>query len=119
MLNKTGEYDYDFKNDIFFFKVKEREYSHSIELTNVIIDFDKEDFIVGLQIINASKIFGTDKKTLQQVKHFKMQSTINNGAIQINLSFNVNVGNKKVEYKPIIFERVNEQVPNSEIVCTL
>ena len=118
-LNKVGEYDYDYKNDIFFFKVKNREYSHSIELQNLVIDFDEEAFVVGLQILNASDIFQLTKKELREVKNFKMQSKIKDGVIQINLTFNRNVRNKQIEYKPIIFERVGKETPDSELVCTL
>ena len=119
ILNKVGEYDYDYKNDIFFFKVKNREYSHSIELHNLIIDFDEEAFIVGLQIFGASEIFQLPKNDLRKVKNFKMQSKINNGLIQINLSFSMDIRNKQVEYKPIIFERIGLETPNSELVCTV
>lgn len=118
ILNKVGEYDYDYKYDIFMFKVKNREYSHSIELQSLVIDFDKEDFIVGLQIFDASKVFNLSKNKLKQVQNFKMQSKINNGTIQINLMFNMKIRNKQVQYQPIIFEKIAEDTPNSEIICT-
>ena len=116
-LNKVGEFDYDIRNDIIFFKVKDREYSHSIELSTLVIDFDEEDFIVGLQIINASEIFQMPKNILRGISGFRMQAKINDGAIQINLSFNTVLRNRKTEYKPIIFERVNESIPNSNMLC--
>ncbi len=119
VLNKPGEYDYDYKNDIFFFKVKNREYSHSIELHNLVIDFDEESFIVGLQIFGASEVFQLSKKDLMKVKNFRMQSKINNGLIQINLSFGMAISNKQVEYNPIIFERIGKETPNSELICTV
>ena len=119
VLNKAGEYDYDFKNDIFFFKVKDREYSHSIELHNLVIDFDEEAFIVGLQIFGASEVFQLQKKDLRKAKSFKMQSKISDGLIRINLSFGMEIRNKQVEYNPIIFERIGKETPNSELVCTV
>ncbi len=118
ILNKVGEYDYDYKNDIFLFKVKNREYSHSIELQNFVIDFDEESFIVGLQIFNASTIFNIPKSKLKQIKNFKLQSKINNGTIQMNLMFNMQIRNQLVQYQPIIFEKIGEDTPNSEIICT-
>lgn len=118
-LEKIGECDYDFKNDIFFFKVKDREYTHSIELQNLVIDFDKDNFIVGLQIFDASKVFGITKKQLGNVQNFNMKTQIKNGIIQINLNFSMNIRNKKVNYKPIIFERIDEKIPNSELMCSV
>ena len=117
-LNKIGEFDYDYRNDILFFKVKDREYSHSVELASLVIDFDEEKFIVGLQIINASEIFKIPKDKLRGVNGFNMQARINDGVIQINLSFGMILRNQKINYQPIIFERVGEEVPNSEMLCT-
>jgi uncharacterized protein YuzE len=119
ILNKIGEYNFDFKNDIFFFKVKDREYSHSIEMNNAVIDFDEEDFVVGLQIFNASEFFEIDKKLLNQIKKFKMQAKIENNIIKIKIEFSMNVRNKEINYTPIIFERIGEEIPNSEIICTV
>jgi uncharacterized protein YuzE len=119
VLNKVGECDYDFKNDIFFFKVKNREYSYSIELQNLVIDFDEEDFIVGLQIIGASQIFNLSKEKLNQVKNFRFNANIDKGAIRINLVFSAMIRNKITEYNPIIFERINEDIPNSEMICVV
>jgi|TARA_B100002003_G_C13772206_1_gene382979 uncharacterized protein YuzE len=116
-LNKVGDFDYDSRNDIIFFKVKDREYSHSIELSSLVIDLDKEDFIVGLQIINASEIFQISKDILRGVNGFRLQARINEGVIQINLSFGTVSRNNKIEYKPIIFERVDENFPDSEMIC--
>ena len=118
-LNKPGEYDYDLKNDIFFFKVKNREYSHSIELGDLVIDFDEESFIVGLQIFNAKEFFNISKENLRNIKAFEMKSIINEGTIKINLTFGLLIRNKPVEYKPIIVERINENIPNSELLCTI
>ena len=117
-LNKSGEYDYDLKNDIFLFKVKDREYSHSIELLNLVIDFDEEDFIVGLQIFDASKVFKMSKENLSRVKNFKMEARIDEGVIKIDLSFMSMFRNNQITHNPIIFERVSENIPNSEISCT-
>ncbi len=118
-LKKIGKSDYDLKNDIFFFKVKNREYSHSIELHNLVIDFDKEDFIVGLQIFDASKLFGISKKQLNNLQNFNMKSQIKEGTIQINLNFSMNIRNKRVEYKPIIFEKIDDKIPNSKVMCSV
>ncbi|MBU2652471.1 MAG: DUF2283 domain-containing protein [Bacteroidetes bacterium] len=117
-LNKVGQFDYDYANDILFFKVKDREYSHSVELSSLVIDFDEENFIVGLQIMNASEVFQLSKKILLGVSGFNMQAKIVDGAIQINLSFGMVERNKQmIEYKPIIFDRVGPEVPDSKISC--
>ena len=45
-----GEYDYDYRNDILLFKIKDRNYLKSLEFENLVIDFDDKGFITGLRI---------------------------------------------------------------------
>ena len=70
-LKKEGESDYDYLNDILFFKAKEREYSRSVELDNIVVDVDEEDFIVGAQIFEASKFLGIAKDALKNLSKGK------------------------------------------------
>lgn len=118
-LNKPGEFDYDFKNDILLFKVKEREYSHSIELNRLVIDIDKENFVVAIQIIGASEMFNLSKEELRMIKDFRMKCNVENGVIEINVGFNILFRNKLIEKNPMIFERVKEDIPNSRILCQI
>ena len=72
MKYKKGEMDYDYKHDILFFKTKDRKYSKSIELLdNLVVDVDKEGFLVGIQIFDASLYLNVDKKNL--LKRAKME----------------------------------------------
>ncbi|MEK6873560.1 MAG: DUF2283 domain-containing protein [Nanoarchaeota archaeon] len=118
-LNKSGEYDYDLKNDILFFKVKDREYAYSIELGNLIVDFDEEDFVVGLQIFDASTTFSIEKKNLREIKGFQFKSKILNGLLTLNLGFSSITRNATTKHQPIIYERIRENIPNSELICTV
>ena len=116
-LRGKGEFDYDFKNDILLFKVKEREYSHSVELNSLIIDFDEESFIVGLQIFNASETLCLTREQLRGLKDFQMNCSIREGLIRVNVNFSMIVRNKPVNYRPIIFERIGKEVPYSQVTC--
>jgi uncharacterized protein YuzE len=118
-LNAPGEFDYDSVNDILFFKVKERTYQKSIELGDLVIDFDDENFVVGLQIFNASIFMGLPKNTLMNLKGFHLQSQIQNQMLTLRLTFATILRNKVTEYKPIIYQKIKEEVPNSELICTL
>jgi len=118
-LNALGEFDYDSLNDILFFKVKEREYQKSIELGDLVIDFDNEEFVVGLQIFNASTFMGLPKKVLMNLKGFHLQSQILNQILTLRLTFVTIIRNKTTEYKPIIYQKINDNIPNSELVCSL
>jgi len=112
-----GEYDYDFIHDIIFFKIRNREYVKSIELDNIVIDIDEEEFIVGIQIFEASEFLGLDKKLLLNIKNWKFEASVNEKRIIIKLAFQSVIRNKIIHTKPIIVERTEESLPNSEMIC--
>ena len=117
-LEAPGEFDYDLKNDILFFKVKNREYSRSIEMNNMVLDLDLKDFLVGLQIFEASKFFNMSKEMLRNIPNWKFSGRINNGTMEIRLNFQVKIRNKIIEQNPIIIQPTNENLPNSYLTCS-
>jgi len=70
-LKAEGEMDYDYANDILFFKVKDREYNFSFEFQNMVIDVDMEKFITGIQIFNASAFLGIRRMHLRIIPKIK------------------------------------------------
>lgn len=116
-LKGKGEIDYDYKHDILFFKTKEREYAKSIELDNIVLDIDKEEFIVGIQILEASKFLHLKKSTLLKIPNWEFNAKVEEGRIEIRLTFRIEVRNKTVEKNPIIMQQLLEPLPNSELTC--
>ena len=116
-LKAPGEFDYDFKYDILFFKVKNREYSKSIEAGNFILDIDSEDFLTGVQIPDASKLFGIDKVKLREIPNWNFEGKINDGKLMLKLAFQIQLRNKTIEPRPIIFQDVPMGLPNSQLIC--
>ena len=116
-LNVKGEVDYDYKNDILFFKAKEREYKRSIEMNNIILDVDKEGFITGLQIIEASKYLNISKDNLLKIPKWNLNTVVDNKILEIRLLFQINYRNKTIEKNPIITQHIEEELPNSELFC--
>lgn len=117
LMKGKGEADYDYKYDILFFKTAEREYVKSIELDNIILDIDKEGFIVGIQILEASKFLCVDKKMLLKIPDWIFEAKVNEGKIEVRLLFKVMVRNKIIEKNPIIVQETTEPLPNSELIC--
>ncbi|PIR39928.1 MAG: hypothetical protein COV33_02535 [Candidatus Zambryskibacteria bacterium CG10_big_fil_rev_8_21_14_0_10_34_34] len=114
-----GEFDYDYQGDTLFFKVKEREYDFSLEIGNMVIDFDTEQFLVGIQVFNASEFFGLPKIVLRSLKHFQFKSKIDKGLLFLRLNFSAMIRNKLTNYQPMIQQKVGGNIPNSELVCTI
>lgn len=118
-LKGKGEMDYDYKQDILFFKTKDREYAKSIELDNIVLDIDSAGFIVGIQIFEASKFLGVEKLILMKIPTWQFIAVVEEGKLEIRLTFQIQVRNKMIEKNPIIIQQIKEPLPNSELVCTV
>jgi len=118
-LEAKGSFDYDYGNDILFFKVDEREYSHSVELKDYVFDVDVEGYVVGLQIFGASEYFGMSKIALRDVKNWQIKTLVENNYIEIRLVFNSIVRNKLVEKNPILVQKIEEDMVDSSVTSCI
>lgn len=117
-LEAEGEMDYDYINDILFFKVKNREYSFSIEFQNMVIDIDEEKFVVGIQIFEASKFLGLSKINLREIPKWQFKAKIEEGVIELRLNYQLQIRNRIYEKSPIIIQENRSGLPSSKMICT-
>ena len=99
--------------------MKDREYNRSLEFENMVIDIDSENFITGIQIFDASKFLRMDKSVLRTVPKWTFQAYIDEESIEIRLNFQVSVRNQLIEKNPIIIQRNDERLPESEMVVAV
>lgn len=118
-INCKGEMDYDYINDILIFKSKNREYMKSMEFDNIVIDLDKENFVVNIQIFDASKFLRISKMALRNVPTWQFQGVIRDNLIEIRLVFQVIYRNKQIRMNPIIIKEADNKLPNSKLVATV
>lgn len=115
-----GEVDYDYKEDTLFFKIKNREYKKSLDYGNFVLDIDKEGFITGIQLFNASKLFKIDKNALLKVKHWEFNTKVENKIITVQLTFEAVKRNKVIVEKGHNLEReTTARLQDSEAMCTI
>lgn len=116
-----GVYNYDFDNDLLLFKIKEREYEKSIEFGNLIVDIDKEGFITGLRIFDASQVFKMDKIALKNVKEFEFHTRVEDKVIEIQLRFSAMLRNKEIikQGHDFIREAMDSKIKDTEVLCTV
>ena len=116
-----GLYNYDYSNDLLCFKIKDREYMHSIDFGNLILDVDKEGFITGLRIFDASKVFGLSKLALKNVKEFEFNTSAEDNVIKIQLKFIPVLRNKALIRQGQDFERelVDSKIEDSKVIATI
>lgn len=119
ILEAEGEMDYDYVNDILFFKIKDREYNFSIEFQNMVIDIDEEKFIVGIQIFEASKFLRMSKLNLREIPKWRFSSKLENNTIEIRLDYQIKLRNKIFEKNPIIIQENKSENLRPQMVSTI
>ena len=115
-LEGEGEMDYDYANDILFFKLKDREYDFSMEFENMVIDVDKEKFIVGMQIFNVSQFLGIKKEYLRQIPKWQFKSKVRDNVIEVRLFYQISIRNRIIEKNPIIIQENRSNLPSPQMV---
>jgi len=116
-MKRTGEFDYDYKHDILFFKAKDREYARSLDLDGIVLDIDEDGLIVGIQIFNASAFLKIPKVHLRDVPTWRFEARLQDGRLEVRLAFTVTVRNRVIEKNPIIVEQLRERLPDSRMVA--
>lgn len=115
-----GEYSYNYEHDILTFRVKEREYSRSVEFDNIVLDLDKNGYIVGVRIFDANKIFKISKYALNRLKEWEFQTRIDTGVIFLELRFTATLRNKQIitQGEHFVRELADSSLENSVVNCT-
>ena len=114
-----GELDYDYANDILFFKVKDRNYDHSLELEDLVLDIDDEGFITGVQMFDASKTFNIDKDALMNIRNWEFKLKAEDKVIYLQLNFNILVRNQVIERGQNLIRESASLLTNSEVLCKM
>ena len=118
-LEAEGEMDYDYVNDILFFKIKDREYSFSIEFQNMVIDIDEEKFVVGIQMFEASKFLRLSKINLREIPKWQFKAKIEEEIIELRLNYQLEIRNRIYEKNPIIIQENKSGLPSPQMVQTI
>ncbi len=119
-LNKNGETSYDYANDVLFVKAKNKDYSESIEMNEVIIDLDFEGEVTGIRVFDASEVFNLSKNALKNIKELEFSIKIEDSTISINAWFNYSLPDNSIlsHGQNFVREVTSSELKNSEIFCT-
>jgi len=118
-LEAKGELDYDYIEDILIFKVKDRDYDYSIEFQNMVLDIDDKQFIVGIQIFDASRFLKMSKEGLRKITAWKFQAKLQGNQFRIDLHYQIVMRNKTISNNiyPIIVQK-DFGLPQPQVVIT-
>ena len=116
-----GEYTYDYGNDILLFKIKNRDYMKSIDFENIVVDIDKEGFITGMRVFDASKVLKLAKMALRKIQQFEFNAKAEENVITIQLRFIAVLRNKPIikQGQDFVRESLNSDILDSEVLCSV
>ena len=114
---KQFSFDYDPENDNLFLYNPKSKSKASIELDNIIIDFNSKKQLSAIEITNATKILtallkektALDKNMLQEIKDCKIEIIKQNNHLIIRLF--IVLKSKKI-FTPIVIPTINEPSPS-------
>lgn len=89
-----GEIVYDLKYDTLTFRTKNRDYSKSVEFLNFSADVDKEGYVTGITIEDASQVFGVDKRFMKEIAHAEFHAEVKKGIISVKIGIVIKKRNK-------------------------
>jgi uncharacterized protein YuzE len=111
------KHDYDFQSDsIFLYITKRHEYQRSLRLDeDIILDFDKNNIPVAMEILHASKRFNIDKTHLRNPMGLDMNIEVAKDYIHIKAAFTLFIRNK---HTPLEFNAEGENSINLPVTET-
>jgi hypothetical protein len=94
--SEASKYDYDLQNDSIFFYGEDKKYKSSVELEGVILDFNEEDYLTGIEILDASEKFNISKADLLNIKNFDATIIISKENIDVQMKMEYYKRNKLI-----------------------
>jgi uncharacterized protein YuzE len=117
------EWEYDFDGySIFINDIKDYKYKESIEITDdIILDIDENNEVVALEILDASKIFGIEKKFIRHLVKIEINIMSNEENIFIKAAFNFMIHQRSTskELNEKIVNDINLPIHDTHLVSAL
>ena len=92
--SETNKIDYDYDNDVIFFYNEDKSYDFSIDAEGIILDLSEDNYVMDIEIFNASKRFGVSKSDLRAVKRFEAEINIDRDNIEISMKLEIQKRNR-------------------------
>jgi len=114
---KNMKFDYDCENDSLFLYWDNGVYEFSEFLSDSIaIDFNTEKIPIGIEILNTSKKFNTEKTKLMNIIKCIVNVSIGEEKIKFSIHLNIEVHSNLTSIKPVSIVKDNDlNIPKSEI----
>ncbi|MDR2830788.1 MAG: DUF2283 domain-containing protein [Methanobrevibacter sp.] len=94
---KPINYKYDSSADALMIRVPNYEHEESVSLNNnLIVDFNKDNEFIALEILDASHVLNTNKHSLQKISNINLRVIVTKDQIFISSIFVLPVRNADV-----------------------
>ena len=85
MAENNSKIDYDTENDILYLAKASKSIKESIDIGDFIIDISHDDFVVGIEILNASLHLNLSPKNLTNLHKASMKVIYKSASVYITL----------------------------------
>ena len=113
MAKQIKTIDYDSENDIFFIsdwnKVKA-----SLDIGDFILDVDHNNFICGIEVMDASENLGISKENLKFIQNIKMSVKYKTNHVYVLLMITFKKEDKEVNVQIPLTLNLGHKVPKNE-----
>jgi Protein of unknown function (DUF2283). len=98
---ELSKYDYDLENDSAFFYGTGKKYKKSMDLNGIILDMSEDDYVMAIEVLDASKKFNISKTDLLNLKRFNAHIDIDKDTVKVVMKISIikrnNLVNKSME----------------------
>ncbi len=109
---KESKLDYDFENDTLFIFPRTRnpeKYNISEHIDDFILDFDDKKNVIGIEILNASKVLKLAKTKLMNITNWNFTIIIDEKTIKIDINMKFQMRNNFFQ-NVVSIEKINEDM---------
>lgn len=119
-LLKVKADEYDFQNDSLLFYKEGEKYKSSIEFNGIILDFNENDAIMSLEMLDVSEKFHVSKTELLNIKNFDATIEINEKNIKLTMKMGIIKRNKVLSkcLEALTINNINLPSSTQEIAVT-
>jgi uncharacterized protein YuzE len=114
---ELSKIDYDLENDSVFIYGSGKKYKKSIDLNDIILDMSEDNYVMAIEILDASKKFNVLKTDLLSIKSFDADIEINEDTIKIEMKIDIIKRNNSISksMKAIGLNSMNLPISNQEV----
>ena len=115
MAKQIKTIDYDFDNDIFFIS-NGKKVKASLDIGDFILDIDYNNFICGIEVMDASENLGVVKNNLKNIQGIKMSVTYKTNHAYVLLILSFKKEDKEVNIQIPLTINLGHKMPKKEVL---